>query len=383
MNETKKITTKGCFLYDNENVEERNKVYFILSGFGMREHIRTEHYNSNQLKNGKLPALKTKITAHNELTESDRYKHEKAHKSGKGSIVGLGNILSRNRDHRTNLRVHEDNLLDFTSFSVPINVIKDFMKRNNKFKAKCYQTAFMEWIRCSDIDPGEFNPWGNESEKTIYDIAQKTQFREIKKGEKVTAENGGFVLAGSFKRYMNNTSKTMNVEKHYFGGGNLPPMIVPLVAKEDSILLTYSESVFELKTNHLDSTKNEWVIRDEDSKKDHKEHGNMTGVSDLSKPLGNNKAYNDFIKANLDHKNGEQEGGVAKKLVQVHNGTKFNDLRNIYMNDKANSRAIDNHYAENLFASLGKMTNDSSKKSKVDYSEGFNEENVKMMETKE
>lgn len=384
MNETNRNVEKGQLIYDNKNVEERNQVYFILQGYGLREHTKSEQYDKKTNSGVKKNPLNTSYTKIEKKHEPGTYQHDKKNKAGKGSIIGLGNILCKERDNRTNLKVHQNNIKEFKVFSIPENIIRDFMCRNKKFRLKCYQHAHMEWIKCSNSDTYDFNPFSNESEKTMYIISQKTQFNDVKEGQRIIVENGGFLISGQLKREFKGHSLAIKAEKSYEIGCNIPPTIVSLEALKDSVVLSYTESIFQVRTfpdgskmyevsDKVKSNKHKSVVQ--------KDAGNMTGVNDLSKPMCSNGNYNKFIQKALPIVNDNSEG-VAKQLIENHRNTRTEDLKS-KLNKMSSNRAIDNHYAENLYASLGLLVKKTIKtgKAKTIYQE---EEKMHMMtESKE
>jgi len=325
LNETTRVVDKGQLIYNSDNVEERNQIYFIIQGCGLREHQKTEVYYKRENSGIEKSALNKGYTMTEKKYEKGSYRYDRKYKTGKGGIIGLGNILCKDRDNRTNLRVHEKNIVDFKVFSIPENVILDFMARNKKFRLKCYQRAHMEWIRCSNDDTYDFNPFVNESEKTMYIVSQKTEFNDVKEGAKIVIENGGFLISGQLKREFKGYSNEMKVEKSYEVGCNIPPTIVGLVALKDSIVLAYTESIFQVRT--LPDGSKIYEIKSYKSKSgEEKSAGNMTGVDDLSQPIGSSDTYNKFIKNAIPLMNDSNEG-CCKNLIEHHRHVKKEKLK--------------------------------------------------------
>merc|ERR1711935_1315496 len=67
--------------------------------------------------------------------------------------------------------------------------------------------------------------------------------------------------------------------------------------------------------------------------------------------MGSKDTYNKFIQNALPVVN-ENSEGVAKQLIEHHRNTRNEDLK-FKLSNMSTNRAIDNHYAENLYASLG------------------------------
>lgn len=91
----------GQFIFDENNLENRNKVYFLQSGFGIRTCVAFDDDG--------------KKVQHNQISDTESVN---SNGKGPGSIIGIANVISKKKNYVTNMFVSKHNVAKFQIFAM-------------------------------------------------------------------------------------------------------------------------------------------------------------------------------------------------------------------------------------------------------------------------